>query len=224
MRVLTSYNSTGMWSYMYSLLFTWTNWTKCHPRIQTFLLLPGVLNNALRHAGHAAVPAPQKMRNASIAAIYKRKSIFLLYVVGCCNTPCTSEGPQSRPHAFTCQTRKSTTAPLNPYHAISLLIRSPLCYEVCMWEYTDVPAHVEDSVIFGWWIFKVSVGAALTSCYLSNRGKETEREVGGLRGCFFDSLLAYATWALRDNLQCKDPAGLFAITAGLVLSYLNTLA
>lgn len=61
---------------MYSLLFTWTNWTKCHPRIQTFLLLPGVLNNALRHAGHAAVPAPQKMRNASIAAIYKRKSIL----------------------------------------------------------------------------------------------------------------------------------------------------
>lgn len=62
------------------------------------------------------------------------RSIYLLCVVGCCNTPCTSEGPQCRPHAFTFQTltRKSTTAPLNPYHAISLLIRSSVSYEVCV--------------------------------------------------------------------------------------------
>lgn len=64
-------------------------------------------------------------------------------------------------------------------------------------------------------IFKVSAGDALTSCYLSNRGKETEREVEGLRGGFSTGCLAYDSLAFADNLWRTNFTAVFAITCGL---------
>ncbi len=114
--------------------------------------------------------------------------------------------------AFTFQTltRKSTIAPLNPYHAISLLIRSSVCYEVCVC--VCVCAYIDDPVCCSRWgqchILVVSlqgVGRGSADIMLPKQQRERNRERWGIERVFFDSLLAYATWALRDNLQCDTP-------------------
>lgn len=141
-RLLTSCSSSGMQSYMY-----------CTGPCSHWLTRPNVIHVHkhscyclvcwIMHKGMQATLQHQHLKNREMhpLQLFIRgkvfcdiRSVYLVCVVGCCNTPCTSEGPQCRPHAFTCQTltRKSTTAPLNPYHAFPLLIRSPVNVMKCV--------------------------------------------------------------------------------------------
>ncbi len=133
------------------------------------------------------------------------RSIYFLCVVGYCNTPCTSEGPQcfhipdidKKKHYSSI---KSLPCHFSPYQ------------KLCMLWSVRVGAYIDDPVCCSRWgqchILVVSlqgVGRGSADIMLPKQQRERNRERWGIERVFFDSLLAYATWALRDNLQCDTP-------------------